>query len=1119
MKCLLPKRKRGRSIALQLQTGNVDMKDYVLNEKPELASNEMVWAFDLGKGSIGEAVRQGTKFLHKTSLLIPAEFAETKSARDRRRMKRTRDAHKAREKWLNEVMRAADIEILKGRQIGKVDGKWTQTAKGDYRLEREFPPRRFKKNKDGKLEPVIYPDDKAKDGAPARTDEDFSTCYNSALLRIKLLRGEKLEPWQVYKALHSAIQRRGYDPDIPWKHREQRKTKSGNADDDEAGTQQRMEQFEKDLEAMSPGKSEYYFPCYFDAWKMGLWNPAKPDELKDRTDCHAESTRNQIVPRKLVEEEIRKLVDGAAKHYLKLKDKASYILYGPTETAYASFDAKLRKKHDLKEGGLNDWQGVLGQKIPRFDNRIIGKCVLIPRLNVCKIRTDENGELHPQSRIAAETVFLMRLKNMRFQTSKGQSCLTAKQIAEVFSDPKRTKLGMTAAQWKKYCHRFGAKPMLGQYQEVEEPSFSGRSRFCRPALEILKRLILSGDTPAQAYEKEVARLNGNTNPVKGLVKDDLKFLLQMGKAWEGIYIPNQKLDALARSTDDSHEAISQLIGSQNDPIVRHRLTLFAKRLDYLGVTKKLGTPDYVVLEFVREDFMGKKAKFEYFKFQRDRAHDRAKAREDAAKAGAEERSAGLKMELLKAQVGECLYTNAKLIPEKLDEYDIDHIVPRAKGGPDAAVNYVLTTRHANDDKGDRTPYEWLSSQDGWDAYVERVKKRIGTLRNKKVQLLTSPDAETLVEKYTALAETAWISKLAQTIIGLRFGWVNGNDREGNKRVIVVSGGLTGRIRRKYKLNSLLNPYAKSEEEAETKNRNDERHHALDAMVISFIPNWARNAKSTGFFRFPDEVHRELFGREIAEVIPQNVCFEKPALAETIYGARTDHGKQVIVQRAKLVSLGMRPTALGKSVFDLKYAAKQVQSVRDCVIQERLLEFLTTDPDEAKWRKFCAGFHIKRKDGSNGPRVEYVTVNVGEPTEYKDMSKDGTGAYRKALKGHKGQIVYVLSKTDKKGVKKEVYAVRPIYAFESAANVSAALRSEFGQELQVKGVLQSGCLVQTEKETFHAKKPLPPGKYLLNTIITDSNAVKLTTMDGHTYPDIPLYSLASLFAAGMKRIGL
>jgi hypothetical protein len=104
----LPSRSLRRSIAGQSNRGaglldglnnwDWDMKDYVLKQKSEPASNDIIWAFDFGKGSIGEAVRQGTNFLHKASLLIPAEFAETKTARDRRRMNRTREAHKAREK-------------------------------------------------------------------------------------------------------------------------------------------------------------------------------------------------------------------------------------------------------------------------------------------------------------------------------------------------------------------------------------------------------------------------------------------------------------------------------------------------------------------------------------------------------------------------------------------------------------------------------------------------------------------------------------------------------------------------------------------------------------------------------------------------------------------------------------------------------------------------------------------------------------------------------------------------------------------------------------------------------------------------------------------------------------
>ena len=82
-------------------------------------SNEpfTVWAFDLGKASIGEAARVGTEFKHKASLLIPAEFAETRTARDRRRMWRTRQAHKAHEAWLDEVMQTAGIAPLRGRRV------------------------------------------------------------------------------------------------------------------------------------------------------------------------------------------------------------------------------------------------------------------------------------------------------------------------------------------------------------------------------------------------------------------------------------------------------------------------------------------------------------------------------------------------------------------------------------------------------------------------------------------------------------------------------------------------------------------------------------------------------------------------------------------------------------------------------------------------------------------------------------------------------------------------------------------------------------------------------------------------------------------------------------------
>lgn len=61
-------------------------------------------------------------------------------------------------------------------------------------------------------------------------------------------------------------------------------------------------------------------------------------------------------------------------------------------------------------GTERDWQGVLGQKIPRFDNRIISKCKLLPKRNVCKANTLENVSL----------VLLMELKNLRVTSIYGE---------------------------------------------------------------------------------------------------------------------------------------------------------------------------------------------------------------------------------------------------------------------------------------------------------------------------------------------------------------------------------------------------------------------------------------------------------------------------------------------------------------------------------------------------------------------------------------------------------------------------------------------------------------------------------------------------------------------------
>ena len=987
---------------------------------------EIVFSFDFGTGSLAEIIRCGNQILHKESWVMPHDFAETKTARDSRRMYRTRKSHKDREKFLQEVLRDSGIEILYGKQVEKINGKWCETKKGDPRLERQF----------------------AEPGDPI--------CYTSSLLRIKLLRGEKLESWQVYKALHSAIQRRGYDPDIPWKNAISKSTK----EDDPAKTLKRMSDYETELSKLSKGNPKFHYPCYFDAFKMGLVNE-NCKQIKDSIDCLAQSTRNQIVPRKLVEKEFEDLIASATKQYPTLAGKTKYILYGEVEAPYQSKP--------------NTVEGVVGQKLPRFDNRIVNNCALMPRLNVCKVQ--------PNS-IVAEVVFLMNLKNMRFIRNHGLPHLTAQEITEIFNEAKQRKqLKLTKTQWKKWCKKFGGYPSLTQL-EVEGAKTSGRSKFCRPALRLLKKLILSGNTPKTIHSEELAMLKGNTDPLKGLIVDDLKFLLNMGDAWEGIYIPNEKFTRLTEEKTKGMESILKLIGQQNDPIVRHRLTLIVKRLDDLA--KEYGIPDRVVLELCREDFMSPIQKNEHIKRQKDRAKIRSECRQEAEKIGVTGKAAMLKVELYKQQGGIDLYTGQPIAVSDINLCVVDHIVPEAKNGPGSGINKILTTNQANSDKGKQTPYEWLSKSGGWGAYVARVKKCANSLGNKKVDLLTMPDAETLLDKYTSLAETSWIAKLVQSIVAIRFGWTMNNGK-----ITVVTGGLTGHIRRKYKLNSLLN-HDLDEDAAEIKNRNDKRHHVLDAMVISFV-------QKTGFVGFPNGVDRNFFAKEIGGVIPRNICVEKPVLSQTAYGARNEDGTKIIVERIEIWKLAMQPIAPGKTAFDVKYGLKIASCVRDSVIKKRVIDFLNTNPDEQSWRKFCSEFHVKHSDGSDGQSVKRVLVNSGDPKEYKDISKDGTGYYRKGLACHKGQIVYY---DDNKKL-----CVVPIYVHDSAYKKFTSL--ETVEKIQ----LYSGCMITlksdlqvsqydliikneaNKKRLVSPNVPLKSGTFILNTIITKSKYANITTPSG------------------------
>lgn len=1288
---------------------------------------ERTLALDLGIGigSYGIALQERTgegdqrlfKFPIVRSCTLPEKWASLEDERRRRRMYRTRQAHKARELWLQKVFKDCGLEkaILLGRQItqtrvGPDHGpKRYQLAKpGDYRLEREFPP---------------SVGSKTKDGAPS--DEDGArTVYCGAALRCLLLlgteaqttvQGRPLEAWQVYKAFHSVIQKRGYDPDVPWaskqtalpvsaksENAEKGKKRSkaattANADsatelgdaptvseedqkqqEEEQASRERANAMRELIESLMPGEARFHHPCFWEAYRMGIWSPQAPSSLSLHCDHHALSAKwadhddpaakgkkddkvkadahrmPAVYPRSMVERELLELCAAAEKLLPALAGKAAYIAYGPPEISYPNIPRRDQARNDEEQrrqgaikglpesircdyirGKQAEWQAALGQKAPTFDNRCVGSCALIPDLNVAKVDIcrKANGEYDPDSLLAAEVSFLLQLKNFRFvpELKDGRDWLSAADMRKLHSDHfAKTVLhrletpGLKGAITKSDMCRWleenidkNLTPKPGQDKKVkdeiiEKPRRTGRSRFSRPALRILRALLFSGLSPQDFKARlldlsnrdesiaegagtwgqlrkatKLVTLDGELNhdPKKGLPVEKLGFFENLGSTWEKLSIRDERLEAysdLAQGEQEKRDkAILDMISREINPRIRHRLLLLNRILDEQFMSEDT-RPDHVVLEFARDEFMGRKSdsKEALLKFQNQRRDDRLKARE-ALGADASERDV-LKWQLCQEQGGKCLFcgkffscpcvedvNNREL---SLDSAEAAHIIADTDGGPRAYMNLVLACQGCNRRQGilfHADAFQRGKFSQDWDSFVNDVRS-CSLMRPFKKKLLTTKsidEAREMVQKRTALQETAWIAKLSRTLICLKYGWPL--DFEGQqKKIVVVTGTVTNRVAMRYKLYSLLGGPERArkidkeltalrearakvmthedesgfqevcEELAKTykvrkakgmsdwgaeylarqlnrliilkadeineKFRSDKRHHALDAMVLSFLPHWAGDPGKNLFFGLPKgHDWKTYFEQRLLEVYPEKFITEPPALEESFYGARRVPGLPSVAATKRYVLKDIAYTGQNPAFKDTALS-KAARRIVDPYLRAKISAFADSKPDETKWLKFC---HELGQEGvrEHGPRIERVRCWVSdELTEYEDFSKDGTGAYRR---GDKNQGWFVCRRKDAD----LGYSVEPLYAHRSQTSLLSEIQAN-GLYSEVVGFYIRDEAVELIKPIDWVSDPISPGTYFIRGMRLDGQ-VYLESNEGYKFSPT---SITNLMKAEMKK---
>ena len=158
--------------------------------------------------------------------------------------------------------------------------------------------------------------------------------------------------------------------------------------------------------------------------------------------------------------------------------------------------------------------------------------------------------------------------------------------------------------------------------------------------------------------------------------------------------------------------------------------------------------------------------------------------------------------------------------------EIEHLIPFSISLDDSRANKVICARKANRDKGSKTPFQAFGdSPDGycWSEIFERAMR----LPKAKQWRFAENALEVWRQDYDDftsrhLNDTRYIGRLTKEYL---------ENICPPGKIDVLTGRLTALLRRQWGLNSVLRNSGEFDGTPQKKNRDDHRHHAVDAIVI------------------------------------------------------------------------------------------------------------------------------------------------------------------------------------------------------------------------------------------------------------------------------------------------
>jgi len=313
------------------------------------------------------------------------------------------------------------------------------------------------------------------------------------------------------------------------------------------------------------------------------------------------------------------------------------------------------------------------------------------------------------------------------------------------------------------------------------------------------------------------------------------------------------MDALPYYGEILNRAVVGDSGDPNDPPEKQfgrfpnptvHIALNQVRAVVNALIARRGKPREIVVELARELKQNKEQKDAHKKRITDDTARNEQIAEKLATLGVENNALNRKTYKLWEELGSpedrrCIYTDKPIPASKIFSADvaIDHILPFSRTLDDGMDNLLLCSATANRAKTNLTPHEWKGSSPEWDDILLRADKLPQRKRRRfhadAMEWWLREEADFIARHLT---DTQWIARAAKEYLG---GICPAD------RVWATPGRLTHLLRGKWGLNTILqdlrrgtrtNDPAAGDDNASlpgvTKNRNDHRHHAIDAFVIA-----------------------------------------------------------------------------------------------------------------------------------------------------------------------------------------------------------------------------------------------------------------------------------------------